>query len=150
MRVMRQVIDDGAWRLSSDGASFHYRRLLPGVLLVTIDGNDQGQFGLTTLDEIRLEILHQGQLELLVDATAASNVSVAVSRQWTDFFSRSRSQLKRVSVLTGSGYINLTVGIAQHLSHTGDLIQIYTDRELFDTALARASAELLIERVRQL
>lgn len=72
-----------------------------------------------------------------------------VSRQWTDFFAQSHSRLKRVSVLTGTRFINLTVAIAQHLSHTGSLIQIYTDRQLFDTALARANTELLIERVRQ-
>ncbi len=36
--------------------------------------------------------------------------------KWTRFFSTSRAQLKRVSVLTGSKLINLTVAIAQHLS----------------------------------
>lgn len=149
MQVTRQVIDERSWRLASGGAQFDYQRLSPGALLVTISGNDRGQFGLMTLDEIRLEILRQGRLELLVDASAATNVSVEVSRQWTDFFAHTRSQLKRVSVLTGSKLVNLTVGIAQHLSHTGDLIQIYTDRELFNTAMARASAELLIARARQ-
>ena len=149
MRVTRQVIDERSWQLAGDGARFDYQRLSPGALLITISGNDRGQFGLMTLDEIRLEILRQGRLELLVDASAATNVSVEVSRQWTDFFAGSRSQLKRVSVLTGSKLVNLTVGIVQHLSHTGDLIQIYTDRDLFHTAMARASAELLIERARQ-
>jgi hypothetical protein len=38
---------------------------------VTISGNDQGQFGTVTLDEIRLEILRHGKLELLVDAEQA-------------------------------------------------------------------------------
>jgi predicted HAD superfamily Cof-like phosphohydrolase len=49
-----------------------------------------------------------------------------------------RPQLKRVSVLTGSRLINLTVAIAQPVFNTGKLIQIYPDRELFDAATARA------------
>jgi hypothetical protein len=47
------------------------------------------------------------------------------------FFSLNREQLKRVSVLVGSKAIELTVAIAQHLSQTGNLIQIYTDAGLF-------------------
>jgi hypothetical protein len=150
MQVTRQVIDANRWQLLGSGAQFDYQRLTPGALLVTISGNDRGQFGATTLDEIRLEILRHQPLELLIDAEEASNVSVEVSRQWTEFFAQSRSQLRRVSVLTGSKLVNLTVAIAQHLSHTGNLIQIYTDRQLFDTAIARANAELLINRIKQL
>ena len=71
-------------------------------------------------------------LELFVDASAASMPGVDVSREWTKFFALNQDDLKRVSVLVGSKAVELTVAIAQHLSRTGKLIQIYSDREVFE------------------
>lgn len=114
------------------------KQLLPDGRIQLCAGS--GEFGSAALDEIRMEVLRHAPLELLVDAEQAVLVSTAVSQEWTRFFSGSRQQLRRVSVLTGSRLINLTVAIAQHLSQTGNLIQIYSDRQLFDQALARAGA----------
>ena len=133
--IERQTLIDGRMQLSAGKGEFVFERLRPGVLLVTISGQDLGQFGTATLDEIRLELLRHRPLELFVDAAAAQVVSVDVSREWTQFFSLNREQLKRVSVLVGSKALELTVAIAQHLSQTGNLIQIYTDRELFAARL---------------
>jgi hypothetical protein len=129
--LQRQTLPDGRLQLKAGQGEFVFERLRPGVLLVTASGMDMGQFGTATLDEIRLEMLRQRPVELFVDAEAAQVISVEVSREWTQFFSLNREQLRRVSVLVGSKAIELTVAIAQHLSQTGNLIQIYTDRELF-------------------
>jgi hypothetical protein len=137
-RLSKLVTSDGSVVLETEKGKFVFRRLIPGALLVTITGTDQGQFGTAALDEIRLEILRQGAVELLIDAENAELVTVEVSKEWTRFFTDTRHQLKRVSVLTGSKLINLTVAIAQHLSQTGNLIQIYSDRDLFQIALAKA------------
>lgn len=139
IRFNKSITPDGNVELGSTGGSFAFRRLAPGVLLVTITGNDHGQFGTAALDEIRLEMLRHGRLELLVDAERAELVTVEVSQEWTRFFAAARPQLKRVSVLTGSKLVNLAVAIAQHLSQTGNLIQIYSDRDLFNAALTKAS-----------
>lgn len=138
MQVNKAVLADGRTELAAEGGQFLFQRLRPGALLVTISGQDSGQFGSAALDEIRMEILRQGTLELLVDASAAVLVTTEVSAEWTRFFSLSRQQLRRVSVLTGSKLMNLTVAIAQHLSQTGNLIQIYSDRALFDAVIADA------------
>jgi hypothetical protein len=129
---------DGTVELSSDAGSFLFQRLRPGALLVTIRGQDNGQFGQTALDEIRLEILRSQPLELLVDAEQTTLVSTGVSKEWTQFFSNCRTQLKRVVVLTGSRYMNLVVSISQHLSQTGNLITVSSDRAIFDAAVERA------------
>ena len=136
--VERQTLPDGRLRLAAGKGSFTYERLQPGVLLVTVEGMDMGQFGTAALDEIRLEMLRQRPVELFVDAQAAVAVSVDVSREWTQFFSLNREHLKRVSVLAGSKAIELTIAIAQHLSQTGNLIQIYSDRELFHARVQAA------------
>lgn len=143
MEVIKRTVDGRTIRLLADQGEFIFRPAGRGALLVTIIGNDHGQFGTMALDEMRLAIMREGVLELLIDAELTSNVSVEVSQEWTRFFSTSRKQLSRVSVLTGSKLMNLTVAISQHLSNTGNLIQIYSDRELFDVAVARAGQAAL-------
>ncbi|SHH29492.1 STAS/SEC14 domain-containing protein [Massilia sp. CF038] len=132
--LSKTVLADGSLEMTAGEGRFVFLRPRPGTLLVTISGQDSGQFGTAALDEIRMEITRQGTLELLIDASEAVLVTTEVSQEWTRFFSLNRPQLRRVSVLTGSRLIHLTVAIAQHLSQTGNLIQIYSDRALFDAA----------------
>ncbi len=126
--------------LQAGDSSFVFRRLRPGVLLVTITGNDTGQFGTASLDEIRLEMQRHASLELFVDARDAVGVALSVSEEWTRFFSMNRTRLTRVSVLVSSKVVSLTVAIAQHLSRTGNLIQIYSDPETFNARVAAGTS----------
>ena len=123
-------------QLQSGSCRFTYRRLRPGALQVTITGHDVGQFGTSTLDEIRLELLRHRPLELFIDAREALGPAVSVSSEWTNFFSLNREQLRRVHVLVGSKVVELTIAIAQQLSRTGRLIQIYSDPAIFATVLS--------------
>lgn len=132
------VLETGEVNLTAGSCTFAYRRLRPGALLVSITGHDTGQFGTSTLDEIRLELLRHRPLELFIDAREALGPAVSVSSEWTRFFALNRDQLRRVSVLVGSKVVELTIAIAQHLSRTGNLIQIYSDAETFE-ALVRAA-----------
>ncbi len=137
--VTRTVAPNGELQLTAASCTFAYRRLCPGALLVTITGHDTGQFGTSTLDEIRLELLRHRPLELFIDAREALGPAVSVSREWTHFFALNRDQLRRVNVLVGSKVVELTIAIAQHLSRTGNLIQIYSDLETFEDRLRAAS-----------
>jgi hypothetical protein len=137
--VIRDAAADGQVRLSSADCVFVFKRLRPGALLVTITGNDTGQFGTSTLDEIRMELLRHRPLELFVDAREALGAAVSVSDEWTRFFTLNREHLRRVSVLVGSKVVSLTIAIAQHLSRTGDLIQIYSDPKTFDARVDAAA-----------
>ncbi len=138
--MKRETLADGSLRLSADGCTFVYKRLRPGALLVTITGDDDGQFGTTTLDEIVAAIQRERPLELFIDARGAVGAAVSVSDDWTRFFSSNRASLSRVHVLVGNKTFYLTVAIAQHLSRTGNLIQIYSDPEIFEQRLAGAPA----------
>jgi hypothetical protein len=108
------------------------------VLLVVIAGNDVGQFGTSTLDEIAAALARERPLQLFVDAREALGAAVSVSDDWTRFFATNRALLARVHVLVGSKAVYLTIAIAQHLSRTGDLIQIYSDPAIFESRLALA------------
>jgi hypothetical protein len=124
-------------RLSSGDCTFTYERIRPGALLVTITGFDKGQFGTAALDEIHAAVTREGELELFIDGYEVKGTTVAVSDDWTRFFSSNRTGLTRVHVLVGSKVVQLTVAIAQHLSRTGNLIQIYSDPETFKARLDR-------------
>lgn len=130
--LARELEPDGTVVLKAGRGVFRYRRLRPGALEVRIEGVDSGQFGSATLDEIAMALVRERPLELFIDASAASMPAVEVSREWTRFFALNRKDLTRVSVLVSSKSVELTVAIAQHLSQTGRLIQIYSDAELFE------------------
>ena len=125
--------------ISDDRCRFTFTRLAPGVMEIVIDGVDNGQFGTRPLDEIALALVRERPLELFVDATRASMPAVRVSQEWTRFFALNRADLKRVSVLVSSKSVELTIAIAQHLSNTGKLIQIYSDGELYEARRAAAA-----------
>jgi phage tail sheath gpL-like len=135
LEIKREILPGGSIRLSSGDCAFLYKRPRSGVLHVTISGHDTGQFGTSTLDEINGAINREGVLELFIDAREAFGAAVSVSDDWTKFFALNREKLSRVHVLVGSKVVQLTGAIAQHLSRTGNLIQIYSDAELFDGKL---------------
>jgi hypothetical protein len=133
--IKREILPGGSVRLSSGDCTFLYRRPRANVLHVTISGHDTGQFGTSTLDEIYAAINREGVIELFVDAREAFGAAVSVSDEWTRFFAQNREKLTRVYVLVGSKVLHLTVSIAQHLSRTGNLIQIYSAPEFFESKL---------------
>jgi len=129
---MRQVGEGGRITIADERCSFTYERIRPGVLEIRIVGIDQGQFGTATLDEIAIALRRERPLELFVDAAEASMPAVKVSQEWTRFIALNEKDLVRVSVLVSSKSVALTMAIAQHLSNTGKLMQIYSDRELYE------------------
>ena len=140
-QIARVLEPDGSVSLSAGRCRFVYRRPRAGVVEVPISGVDDGQFGTSTLDELRLALMRERPLEIFVDTREALAPAVSVSEEWTRFFSEHRGELKRVSVLVGSQVVELTVAIAQHLSRTGNLIQIFSDPEVFAEPKARAAYE---------
>jgi len=136
--LARVLEPDGSVTLTAGACSFHYARLVPRVLDVRIVGADRGQFGTSTLDELRLAIMRERPLELFVDARDAVAPAVSVSKEWTCFFTEHRYDLERVSVLVGSKVLALTIAIAEHLSRTRDLIKIYSDPAPFEAQRRRA------------
>jgi len=137
----REVLPGGGVRLTSGDAAFEFARPAPRVLLVTVTGYDKGQFGTTPLDEIGSVLrIVTAPVHLFIDARDAVGATVRVSQDWTSFFSKQQRDLARVHVLAGSKMVELTVAIAQHLSRTGNLIQIYSDPAIFEGQLAAAAA----------
>jgi hypothetical protein len=128
----REMQADGTVVIGDARCKFTFRRYGRGVLEMVIAGTDTGQFGTAAIDEVSVALMSERPLELFVDASEAAMPAVNVSQQWTRFIALNQKDFKRVSVLVGSRAVELTMAIAQHLSQTGKLMQIYSDEELYE------------------
>ncbi|HZE98133.1 MAG TPA: hypothetical protein VE981_13975 [Planctomycetota bacterium] len=136
--LQRQTLEGGTVRLATKRCSFIIQPVSPAVLKITIQGRDAGEFGPAVFNEIRFH-LGSERVELFVDAAEAAGPTTAVSDAWTRFLNREAPHLKRVSILAVSKFVHLTVSVAKLFSRTGELIQVYSDPELFRAALSRAT-----------
>src|SRR5688572_13484205 len=119
--VNREVISDGSVRLSAGACIFEFRRLKPGALLISITGDDRGQFGPATVDETAAEFNRTAQpLKLFIDTRAATGPTRDVMETWTEWLAANRARLEQVVILVApeSKLLHLTVSIVQHLSRT--------------------------------
>jgi hypothetical protein len=130
--IVREISRDGSVVIRDARCTFVFRRLRAGVLEIEIVGADNGQFGTATIDEVALALIRERSLELFVDMSGGSMPSVSVSSAWTRFFELKRDSFKRVTILAASRGVALTMAIVRHLSNTGDLMQILSDREIYE------------------
>jgi hypothetical protein len=138
--IHREQLSTGTLRLRSDDCTFLVTRLRPGVLLLTVLGEDDGEFGAAVLDELEAEITRFGRaLVLFVDALGAVRVSNVVADRWTEWFEAHRDKLARVSVLVRSKTMSLTMSIARHLSGTAGLFEVTSNSAAFERELARVA-----------
>lgn len=138
--VVREVLAGGAVRLTGGACTFLYERLRPGVLLITIQGPDSGQFGPATVDEAAAEFARfAGLVQLFVDTRGATGPAREVMETWTEWFAANRSRLQRVAILVQpeSKLLHLTVSIVQHVSRTGGLIRIHGETVEFEEAIRK-------------
>ncbi len=139
MSFRREVMEDGAVRLSSERCSFIYQRPRPGVVFIRIIGQDKGEFGTAPMDELREDIRRYAPVELFFEMDESTGANLPVQEAWTEWFSDNRSALKSVSILTRSKFMHFTAEVVKLFSRTGELIRVYLDPEPFREALQRAA-----------
>ena len=103
------------------------------ALLVTVTGFDRGQLASAALDEIAAAI-RLPQLQLFVDARAATGVVTAVREEWTAWLQQNQAHLSRVHILVSDRFMTSVMHVAQHLARLGALIQIHSDPATFEAA----------------
>lgn len=139
-KVTREIAQDGSVVVSDARCRIVFRRIRPGVLEIQIAGTDNGQFGTAMIDEVAVALMRERPLELFVDASNASMPAVSVAKGWIHFFALNHKNLKRVRILAGSKEVTLTMQIVRHLSDTGNLLHIYSDREIYDARKAMSAS----------
>lgn len=111
------------------------------VVVVTISGLDIGEFGSMPTARLENYFSDQQAVELFIDARRTRGASIDVSGDWAVWLGAHRSHFKRINMLTGSRFIEVTADFVRRFSRLEDVMRIYTDAKAFDKALAVSIAE---------
>jgi hypothetical protein len=111
--------------------------LAPGVVLMVIEGIDIGQLGEAPFRTMA-QLLADRRVELFIDARHARGPSMDVSGDWAVWLGRHRDELRHVSMLTGSRFVQLTADFVRRFAELGDIMRIYTEPSAFEGALSDA------------
>jgi hypothetical protein len=130
--IVREITRDGRIVIRDDRCAYSFRQIAAGAIEVRMVGTDRGQFGTVIIDEVALALVREPTLELLVDATEGSIMSVEVTTAWARFLEANRPRLRRVTTLATSKATTLAMGLVRYLSNTGDLMRIASDREAYE------------------
>jgi hypothetical protein len=125
-------------RLAAGAATMVLTRLGPGIILMSATGHDVGQFGDEPFEWLEQEMGRHGSIEVFVDTREMFNATQTVADGWSNWISRHRSRLKRMSLLTSSKYVQMTLEVAKLFSRTGELMRIYTDAPAFSDAISQS------------
>lgn len=113
-------------------------RRAPGVVVVAISGRDVGELGDAPFQALEAEMGAHAVGELFIDGRDTASASIDVSNEWARWLERHRDRLRRVTMLTGSRFIEITAGFVRRFAGLEDRMRITTDPAAFDAALAEA------------
>jgi hypothetical protein len=117
-------------------SSLAIRRPAPGVAVVVLSGSDIGEFGDLPMRELQKDLACFNTIELFIDARAVRGASIEVSAEWALWLRSHRASFKRVNMLTGSRYIQITAAFVRRFAGLADLMNVFTERVAFDDNLA--------------
>ena len=69
-----------------------------------------------------------GPIQLFIDARAVKGATIDVSNEWALWLRANRPRLARVSMLTGSPFVQLTAKFVARFADISDMMRIYSDR----------------------
>jgi hypothetical protein len=113
-----------------------------GVLLVDFDGHDIGEHGEGPFRELERDFADDGRsVDLFIDARNGRGASVHVSGAWANWLGTNRRHFRKINMLTGSRFIQLSASFVRGFSELEELMRLYSDAEAFEEALRIAMAQ---------
>jgi hypothetical protein len=114
------------------------RRFSPTLVLVTISGTDIGEFGQAPMLKIQELMGDADPIQLFIDARKVRGASIEVSGDWAKWLGAHKTNLRRVSMLPGSRFIELTAEFVRRFAELRGIMRIYTDAAAFDADLSES------------
>jgi len=108
------------------------------VVVVRISGTDIGEFGEEPMLELKKCLLEMDPIHLFIDARDVRGASIEVSGEWAAWLRNHKAHLQRISMLTGSRFIEVTAEFVRRFADLEGIMRIYTEPAAFDMALARS------------
>jgi len=109
----------------------------PGTVVLRISGSDIGEFGEAPMQALSGWLADHQPVDFFIDARDVRVASIEVSGEWARWLGIHKQDLRTVTMLTGSRFVNMT---AEFVRRFADLTQmkICTEPAVFDRALAEA------------
>jgi hypothetical protein len=108
------------------------------VVVMRIEGWDAGELGDAPMRELAKDVEKGKPLELFIDARAVKGATLEVSGEWAQWLAKHRSAFKRINMLTGTRFIQLTANFVRRFAELGEIMRISTDPVAFDAELAQS------------
>lgn len=134
IRVAREV------HLEGIHCALRIRSHSSGVVVLTISGTDIGEFGERPMLELQECLAGLDPIHLFIDARDVRGASISVSGDWAGWLQSHKAQLRNISMLTGSRYVEVTADFVRRFAALESIMRIYTEAEPFDAALAESLA----------
>lgn len=116
--------------------SITIRRPAPGVAVIVLSGSDVGEFGGLPMRELQKDLACFDTIELFIDARAVRGATIEVSAEWALWMRAHRTSFKRINMLTGSRYIQITAAFVRRFAGLADLMNVFTEHKAFEECLA--------------
>jgi hypothetical protein len=104
------------------------------VIVLRISGSDVGEFGEAPMQALTGWFHDLGAVDFFVDARDVRGASIDVSAEWAGWMVRNKSQLRSVTMVTGSRFIQLTAEFVRRFAGLEGIMRICTDPRVFDAA----------------
>lgn len=108
------------------------------VVVLRISGSDVGEFREAPMKTLNDWVTGTESIDLFIDARNVRGASIDVSGEWAAWLSGHKEGLQRVTMLTGSRFIQLTAEFVRRFASLEGIMRICSDPAVFDAALADA------------
>ena len=109
-----------------------------GIVVLRISGSDVGEFGDGPMVQLNERLAGGNTIDLFVDARDVRGASIEVSGEWARWLGAHKIQLRQISMLTGSRYVQITADFVRRFADLQSVMKVYTDAQAFDADLLAA------------
>lgn len=120
-------------------------RPVSGLIYVAIVGNDIGEFGEVPFREIARELDAVRPAELFIDGRETRTASIDVSNEWAMFLRKHRDCFRRVTMLTGSRFVQISADFVRRFADLDALMVLTEEPAAFDAELVATLRRLALE-----
>src|SRR6185436_15303259 len=98
-----------------------------GIVVLRISGSDVGEFGDAPMRALNDWIRQQQAVDFFIDARDVRGASIEVSGDWAAWLSKHKAQLRSVTMLTGSRFIQLTAEFVRRFASLEGIMRICSE-----------------------
>jgi hypothetical protein len=115
-------------------------RFAPGVIVLRISGSDVGEFGEAPMRALNDWLAGEEPVDFFIDARDVQGASIEVSGEWAQWLGRNKTNLRSITMLTGSRFIHMTAEFVRRFAELEGKMRICTEAKVFDRELSKLQA----------